>query len=112
MAEISHLGRVAPGTAYVAANGDVVWSQGPASGTDYTITDGGPRLVNICVSVDTAVKMYVVVNDVLMPLNSDALLVADALYMFTFTAHPSDSFALQFSGNCDINYLVMTMHKD
>lgn len=104
-----NLARVTPGGAGATyTTGNVAFDFGAST---FTISDGGPRVINMSISVNTSRTLYVIVNSVSMPLNLGTALVVNALYTFAWIAHPNDTFSISLSGSSTINYCVMTMSR-
>jgi hypothetical protein len=107
--QFDSLARVTPGASnatYTA--GDVTFD---GSTTTITMNEPGAQVINMTVSVHTSRTVYVVVNSVLMPLNNNVALTADALYTFVFIMHNKSSFSIQFSGATTINHLELVKSR-
>lgn len=107
--QFDHLARVTPGGAGATyVSGNVAFD---STATTFTIADGGPRVINLSVSVATSRALSLRVNSVNMPFNGGTALTAGALYTFSFIGHPLDTFSFQLDGASTINYFVVTMSR-
>ena len=109
MIQFDNLARITPGAANATyVSGDVSFD---GAVTNPTLTEPGAHVINMTVSARTSRQIYVVVNSVLMPLNNNVALTADALYTFVWIQHSKTAFSIQFSGGTVINHMELTHGK-
>lgn len=109
MLELNHLARVTPGGAGATyTSGDVAFDN---SATTFTISDGGPRVINISVAVTTAQTFILRINSADLLFNDGVPLGALRLYNFTFLANGKDTFSFRFGGATTINYFQVAVSR-
>lgn len=105
MSELTHLARITPGASNATyTTGSDISFDGTV--TTMSITDGGPRIVRLTVSLATSGVLSVRTNSVDMPLNSGVPLAAGCLYTFEFVVH-QNSFSFRSSVSTVINFFCV-----